>query len=302
MPRLIRYLEEPVVTTSIFSYYLLCESVARHRKVVLTGQGADEPWAGYARHRVARLLPFLRCLHPLLSDRMLSCFFSADEVLRVKEVLAARTECDTWRALHTLFPGEQREQIRARDARSSDDPLSIYVDFLPANGTAFERLLAFELRSSLPENLLLLGDKLSMAHGLEVRVPLLDQEYLRKVEALPGRLRLRGATSRGAKYLHKRVCAALLPREIIHRPKKGFQSPVETWLRGQLGDHLRRLIEDEDSFTRRYLCVDAARRLISVHSAGHQGNLERQLFAMWVLEEWHRCFPARNHRAAEAQA
>lgn len=291
MPKLVRHLEEPVVTTSIFSFYLLCEQVARHRKVVLTGQGADEPWAGYGRHRVARLLPLLRPLRPLFSKRLLSTMVSADNAERIVAVLTAHGEIERWKALNAAFSPAQRTAISTEAASETDALLEAYLPFLPANGTEFERMLAFEVRSSLPENLLMLADKLSMAHSLEVRVPLLDPLYLATVEKLPQHLRRSLLGKGGGKYLHKAICESLLPAEIVHRPKKGFQTPVEVWMRGELGHHLFALVSDQSSFTRRYLSIDVVRDLIAAHGGGEQGNLERQLFAIWVLEEWYRAFP-----------
>ena len=291
MPKLVRHLEEPVVTTSIFSFYLLCEEVARHRKVVLTGQGADEPWAGYGRHRFARMLPALRLLRPLLRPALLKTVMSADEAERVAAVLSAKDEVGRWKAFNATFTSIERTRITASDTSATEDLLASYLPFLPRNGTEFERMLAFEVRSSLPDNLLMLADKLSMAHSLEVRVPLLDPLYLSTVEQLPQHLRRRLWSKGGGKYLHKKVCEALLPPQIVHRPKKGFQTPVEVWMRGELGQYLHRLVSDADSFARRHLSVEAVRDLISAHGHGRSGNLERQLFAIWVLEEWYRAFP-----------
>ncbi len=291
MPRLIRHLEEPVVTTSLFSFYLLCEEVARHRKVVLTGQGADEPWAGYGRHRVCRLLPLLRPLAPLFNSNLLSLVISHDDAERVRKVLGARTEIARWRTLNAIFSDTERAALTSCRANDTDALLAGYLPFLPENGTDFERLLAFEVRSSLPENLLMLADKLSMAHSLEVRVPLLDSDYLSTVEMLPQHLRRGLWTAGSAKLLHKEVCKILLPAEIVQRPKKGFQTPFETWMRGELGEHLLAMVCDSNSFTRRHLSIDAVRDLIGAHVRGRRGNLERQLFAIWTLEEWHRAFP-----------
>ena len=156
--------------------------------------------------------------------------------------------------------------------------------------TTKQRLLALEVRSSLPDNLLLLGDKLSMASGLEVRVPFLDPRYLEKIEMLPGSLRRGGLLSQHGKMLHKTVCGALLPKEIVLRPKKGFQTPIERWMKLDLGHYLYEIIDQTGSFSRKFLEVDYAKDLIERHRSGRHGNLERQLFAIWILEEWYRVF------------
>jgi asparagine synthase (glutamine-hydrolysing) len=296
MPKLVRHLEEPVVTTSVFSYFLLCEQVAKHRKVVLTGQGADEPWGGYNRHRAASLLPAMRRASRALPKGIIRKALGYDVSERLFDALAAEGDVATWRALHTLFPGESTDDVRPESEWIESRPaltdtlLEDYCPLLPANGGLFDRQLALDTRTSLPENLLMLADKLSMAHGLEVRVPLLDKDYLRVVESLPARLKRHGLLGGHGKYLHKLACLELLPRSIVYRRKKGFQTPIEEWLRGELGDHIEALAADSGSFARQWVGVDFVRKLVQRHRSRSSGNLERQLFAIWMLEEWARAF------------
>ena len=291
MPTVVRHLEEPVVTSSVFSFYLLCESVAKYRKVVLSGQGADEPWGGYGRHQVAALeailAPIIRATNNVLPSKLQK----NDTWKRLLEAYSSQDELKKIIGLHTLFPGSERGQIREVSGNSETYfYLGRLLNALPDNGTFFERLLALEVRSSLPDNLLLLGDKLSMASGLEVRVPFLDPRYLEKIEMLPGSLRRGGLLSQHGKMLHKTVCGALLPKEIVLRPKKGFQTPIERWMKLDLGHYLYEIIDQTGSFSRKFLEVDYAKDLIERHRSGRHGNLERQLFAIWILEEWYRVF------------
>lgn len=288
MRALIRHLEEPVVTTSLFSYFLLCEAVAKHRKVVLSGQGADEPWGGYGRHRVAALRHLLVPLMAVMPERLPGLGQLGESWSRLRAALRPSGEAERWAALHMLFSDPDRAWIRpgSPPGQAGAEALAPLAAVLPENGDSLERLLAMETRSSLPDNLLMLGDKLSMAWGLEVRVPLLDVDYLRLVEATPGHRRRGGLLAGNGKSLHKEVCRSLLPSEIVNRPKKGFQSPIAAWLREHLGEHVAEMIERPGSFTRSYLDITAARSLLNRHRAARSGSLERQLFALWVLEEW----------------
>lgn len=288
MRALVRHLEEPVVTTSLFSYFLLCEAVAKHRKVVLSGQGADEPWGGYGRHRVAALKPLYAPIGALLPERLPAFHGFQDRWSRLRKAVQPGPEPERWANLHMLFDDVDRRLIRAGSTPGYEgaNALSQLLGVLPTNGNFLERLLAMETRSSLSDNLLMLGDKLSMAWGLEVRVPLLDNDYMRLVEATPGKWRRGGWLAGDGKSLHKEVSRFLLPKTIVDRPKKGFQSPIANWLRKNLGRHVGDLLEAPRSFTRAYLSLDAARALVQRHIAGEKGSLERQLFALWVLEEW----------------
>ena len=107
---------------------------------------------------------------------------------------------------------------------------------------------------------------------------------------LPGKLRRGGIFAQKGKSLHKTICNRLLPREISLRPKKGFQTPIEIWLKQDLGNHLYDLIDQSTSFSRKFLEVNYAKTVIEKHRSGRHGNLERQLFAIWILEEWYRVF------------
>jgi asparagine synthase (glutamine-hydrolysing) len=298
MPTVVRHVEEPLVTTSMFAYFLLCREVVKHRKVVLTGQGADEPWGGYGRHRVAALMPFLSPFSSLvrrlpddvpLPGRLRR---RRETLRRVREALAPDDEVGRILGLHALFPGGERDAVRPRSGHARE-AVARALRFAP-RGTFLERSLAWETRTSLPDNLLLLGDKLSMAVGLEVRVPLLDAPYLQRVERLPGAWRRGGPGAREGKILHKAVCAGLLPDEIVRRPKKGFPSPIDDWLRARVGDAIADLVNDPRSFTRTWLDRQAVLDLLAVHRRGDSGSLERQLFAVWMLEEWSRAFLTPN--------
>lgn len=288
MRALIRHLEEPVVTTSLFSYFLLCQAVAQHRKVVLSGQGADEPWGGYGRHRVAALHSLLG-VTGYLPERLPILKRYQDLWSRLRDAANGGSEQERWAALHMLFDRSDRANIRQRSAPgvAGAAALGDVSSSLPRDASALERLLAMETRTSLPDNLLMLGDKLSMAWGLEVRVPLLDPDYLKAVESTPGHWRRGGLLARTGKVLHKEVCRSLLPDAIVNRTKKGFQSPIATWLTDHLGEHLAIMIDRPQSFTRAYLDIATARTLLSKHREGRSGSLERQLFALWVLEEWY---------------
>jgi asparagine synthase (glutamine-hydrolysing) len=290
MSDLIRHVEEPLATTSMFSYFLLCREVAKHRKVVLSGQGADEPWGGYVRHQVSALSKFLDPISRVLPRDILALGPYRDRWRRLKEASTKRNELGKWIGLQSIFPLEERSAIRPGTLLYQKKMLGMLGDvaaFLPADGLSLERLLAMETRTGLPDNLLLLGDKLSMAWGLEVRVPLLDSQYLNVVESIPGYLRRGGLFASRGKLLHKRVCRSLLSSEIVDRKKKGFQSPVGSWFRGQIGSHLSDLVESANSFTRAYLNLHAVRQTIVDHRNGTRGSLELQLFTIWILELWH---------------
>jgi asparagine synthase (glutamine-hydrolysing) len=140
-----------------------------------------------------------------------------------------------------------------------------------------------ELRSSLPDELLMYSDKISMAHGLEVRVPYLDHELVEYVECLDASFKVRYGTR---KWLHRRVAARQLPSEILKRKKKGFAcNVVDEWFRASLSRRMNDIFLDRGSLIYRYVRQDFVQRLLSDHRSGKE-DYHKLLFSLIVLEEF----------------
>jgi asparagine synthase (glutamine-hydrolysing) len=127
------------------------------------------------------------------------------------------------------------------------------------------------------------ADKLSMAHGLELRVPFLDQDIVEYVERLPASLKVRNGVG---KWLHKRVCREFLPKEVVNRRKRGFaMNIVDDWFRDALGGTMADTFEDDSASIYQFLRPAAVRQLYADHSEGRRDN-HKVLFSLIVLEEW----------------
>jgi asparagine synthase (glutamine-hydrolysing) len=140
-----------------------------------------------------------------------------------------------------------------------------------------------EVRSTLPDELLMYADKLSMAHGLELRVPYLAKDVVEYVERLPARFKVRHGAR---KWLHRRVAETFLPASIMKRPKRGFAvNVVDDWFRSAVGTTLADTLLDGGSRMYRYLRPGPVRRLFDDHAAGLQDN-HKVLFSLIVFEQW----------------
>ena len=140
-----------------------------------------------------------------------------------------------------------------------------------------------EVRSTLPDELLMYADKLSMAHGLELRVPYVDKEIVEYVERLPANLKVRNGSQ---KWLHRQVCRTYLPDSILKRPKRGFAvNVVDEWFRGILDSKMADTLLDRGSRIYQYLRPTAVRELFEQHACGQQNNY-KILFSLVVFEEW----------------
>jgi asparagine synthase (glutamine-hydrolysing) len=140
-----------------------------------------------------------------------------------------------------------------------------------------------EIRSTLPDELLMYADKLSMAHSLEVRVPYLDKEIVEYVERLPANLKVRNGSG---KWLHRQVCQKLLPTEILKRKKRGFAvNVVDDWFRGAGGRKMEEILLDRKSQIYSYLQPSAVKQIFEEHRSGQNDN-HKVLFSLVVFEEW----------------
>jgi asparagine synthase (glutamine-hydrolysing) len=139
-----------------------------------------------------------------------------------------------------------------------------------------------ELRSSLPDELLMYGDKLSMAHGLEARVPYLDREIVEYVQRLGADFKVRNGSR---KWLHRQVCGQFLPKAVIQRKKRGFAvNVVDDWFRSALQGKVNDYLRDPKSLMYRFLRPDVACRLLDEHQAKRQDN-HKMLFSLIVFEQ-----------------
>jgi len=291
LPRIVSSLEEPVATSSIVPMYFVCQRARQDVKVALVGQGPDELFGGYTRHLGVRYGEYWRRTPEWLRRGLEAGVrrLPRNEALkRGVNSLGVEDQMRRYQSVFSISPGEDVDSLFAPGTLpegSGDRVRAIWGELLPEMEGADE-LGAFqvlELRSSLPDELLMYADKLSMAHGLEVRVPYLDREIVEYVEELPARFKVRYGQR---KWLHKRVCARFLPASILRRKKRGFAvNVVDDWFHATLDSKLGGYLLDRSSLMFKYLQPDAVRRLLDEHRSGLNDN-HKMLFSLVVFEEW----------------
>jgi asparagine synthase (glutamine-hydrolysing) len=291
LPKIVDVLEEPVATSSIVPMYFVCQRAREVVKVALIGQGPDEMFGGYNRHLGVRYGAAWRTLPRWAqgAGNALARFLPNQE--SVKRSQYSLNEADQLRRFQQIFsivPGAALDGL-------------FQPGLLPhgADGTAFscweeyrtamvglDELNAFqllELRSSLPDELLMYGDKLSMTHALEVRVPYLDRELVEHVQRLGASFKVRHGVR---KWLHRRVGRQFLPAEVMRRKKRGFASNVvDDWFRESLGGRINEYLADDQSLIFRYLRPGSVKEMLGQHAAGRE-NHHKILFSLVVLEQW----------------
>lgn len=290
--RSVRAVEEPCGTASAPAAMELSAFTARSVKVVLSGQGADEPWGGYQRHQAAALLglvdrvpsaartPLQAVAHALPRNerakraaRLLDAEAGVDRLLSIFEI----TSPELRRAL--LPHGDPAAGKDERKARAQE----VIADV--GDRDLLDQALYLDTHLFLPDQLLVWGDKTSMASSLEQRVPFLDQELMAFVERIPARTRMRGARR---KWLYRRAMAGLVPPVVLKRKKHPFATPYDDWLRSGLGDEVRKRFASDGPLAE---TIDAATvaRLVDAHQAGRADH-KRILYCLLELSQWHREF------------
>jgi asparagine synthase (glutamine-hydrolysing) len=142
------------------------------------------------------------------------------------------------------------------------------------------------MRASLPDDLLMVCDKTSMANSLETRVPFLDYRLVEFVESLPPSLKLRGFTG---KYLHKKACEKWLPKQDVHRKKKGFANPIDEWLRLRMRGFVEDSLCGPQSSIGTYFEQSYIRQMLKDDREGRE-DLRRHIYLLVSFELWHRSF------------
>jgi len=291
LPLSVWHLEEPVAMDSTLAYYKVCALARQSVKVVLTGQGADEPFAGYPRHVGERYGELFRRLPGAARTGVIAPlverlprteqFKRAVRSLGIDDVRRRRA------AIWTIMDADFKGRLYRDDWAPPDDLHAGELWEEDVHGLdGLSQMLYLDSRLSLSDNLLTYGDKMAMAVSLEARVPFLDLELMRLVESLPPHLKIHGRTR---KYVLKRALAKWVPTEVIRRKKIPFRPPIDQWLRTDLRSHVADLLLDRDSGCTKYFERKQVQRMIEDHADGRQ-DYKRALLSLLVFELWHGLF------------
>jgi len=295
LTKIVSCLEEPIASSSIVPMYFVCQRARQDVKVALVGQGPDELFGGYTRHLGVRYGGYWRAL-PEWTRKLISVLIAAkprnETLKRGVYSLNVTDRMKRYQHIFSLLPGEKIGglfQDSLLPAHADDAILECWADLVPLmeNTDELGGFQFLEIRSSLPDELLMYADKLSMAHSLEVRVPYLDREIVEYVERLNAGFKVRHGVR---KWIHRKVCRDYLPQEIIKRKKRGFAvNVVDDWFRSSLNSKLDSYLLDESSRIYQYLRPQAVRQLYQDHQSRKSDN-HKLLFSLVVFEQWLRSF------------
>jgi asparagine synthase (glutamine-hydrolysing) len=291
LPKIVATLEEPIATSSIVPMYFVCQRARRDVKVALVGQGPDELFGGYRRHLGVRYGALWAGLPGWMRAPISSTIAALPRNEMLKRgvySLAIPDRMRRYQNVLSLLPEDQVEGLFQKGILSPEAGSAILTSWqdmgeLMSGTDELGGLQFLEVRSTLPDELLMYADKLSMAHGLELRVPFVDKEIVEYVERLPGSLKVRNGSR---KWLHRQVCRMFLPESIVKRPKRGFAgNVVDDWFRGVIDNKMADMLLDRGSKIYQYLSPAPVGELFKQHSSGRNDN-HKILFSLTLFEHW----------------
>ena len=296
LPDLIWHMDEPVADAAFITTYLVSKFARQDVTVILSGVGGDELFGGYKRYMdesyrgryqliprilrrhviepIARRLPSDRH-SPLLNKLRLARAFVLADSLGFEDRYRRYMEVfDTAERADLLLNAAPAEDCIARGfaGTRSKDPL--------------RRLMDVDLATQMPEDLLMLTDKMSMAVSLECRVPLLDQRLVKLAARMPARTRIQGSN---LKHTMKLAMSDILPQNILYREKRGFGAPIGAWFKSELAPMLREMLSESTLSRRGLLDPKAVARVVQQHER-QEADRTDHLLALVSLEIWCRMY------------
>jgi len=302
LPKLVYHMDEPAIDMAIPSY-LVSQAARETLRVMLSGMGGDEVFAGYPRQMAMKIAgafdpvpgmlrrPLMKTLERTLPGGMPGRLtaplrnakkFARSAGLEFEERYLGYGTYFTDDAKQQLYSDDMRVMTRGLDAYAAHRRYFARVE----NAAPLNRLLYVDLKTFLPCLNLITTDKTSMAANLEVRVPFLNRHLIEFAARMPPELKLRGFKR---KYILKRALEKVLPRDVVWRKKAGFGAPIRAWLRGPLRPLVDDLLSQETIQRRGLFRADEVRRIVDANLSGRE-DYNLQVFQLLMLELWQRQF------------
>jgi asparagine synthase (glutamine-hydrolysing) len=306
LPKLIWFMDEPIADSAFVTTYLVSKLAAESVKVILSGVGGDELFGGYRRYLSDRFMPYYNLLPPTVRKKWLPALLAGipqdrhskwENYFRLANAFVRSADLPSaqrYTSYVTLFSPEVRSVLSKNgDSMANsiagngfnDETLARY--FAKCRGSdSLNQIIYVDLKTSLPDDLLLLTDKMTMAASIECRAPFVDHELVELASRIPSRLKVRGFSM---KYLLKKAVEPWLPKEILQRKKRGFGAPMGAWLRDDLSSLVRDTLSESQVKKRGLLNSQVIEDRIRSHNA-HQSDETDSLLALVNLELWCRTF------------
>jgi asparagine synthase (glutamine-hydrolysing) len=298
IPQYVWHMEEPVCEPPAIAMYYVSKLARNYVKVLLSGEGGDEAFAGYSNYRNLVWLERVKRGLPSLNRAFAQGLSLANSVFHLRQAAkyvplmnepfpsyyCSRTSNAyryTGNGLGEVYATDFAQTI---DREHSLEPLRKLQEHVRDKNT-LNAMLYIDTKTWLPDDLLIKADKMTMANSIELRVPLLDHQVIEFAASLPPDFKLRGFRT---KYILKKALSEKIPKAIRDRKKTGFPVPYESWLRNDLKDFVWDVLMDRKSINRGFFRKDTLEGLLRANSNGT--NYSKEIFSLLSLELWQRTF------------
>lgn len=299
LERMVAQLDEPLADPAPLNVLYISQLAREHGiKVLLSGAGGDDLFTGYRRHRALMAERWWSWLPGPMRQGLVKATGTLDQRSSLGRRLAklfsgAGLDGDArlvnyfrWTNRADLEPLYSAEFRAALGESRAEAPMLEFLRDLPPETSRLERMLALEQRFFLADHNLLYTDKMSMAAGVEVRVPFLDLDLVEFASRIPDRFKQRGSQG---KWVLKKAMEPYLPREVIYRPKTGFGAPLRRWMRHELRELLGDLLSEASLHRRGLFDPAAVQRLIADNDVGRV-DASYSLLSLLCIEIWCRTY------------
>lgn len=298
LPKYVWHMEEPVCEPPAIALYYVSKMARKYVKVLLSGEGGDEAFAGYNNYRSIIWMERLKRICPPLNSTMswgisrLNSWVHSARLAKYAPLMSATFPQYYYSRTSTPYRysgngiGElfSTDFIQSIDKEFSVEPVRKLFSAVK-NESVLDQMLYIDTKTWLPDDLLIKADKMTMANSLELRVPLLDHRLLEFAASLPPHYKLKGFTM---KYIWKKALSKRVPDAILKRKKAGFPVPYESWLRNEFRDEIRAILTDRRTIQRGYFQKAGVEQLINANV--EHGTYSKEIFSLVTLELWHRMF------------
>lgn len=300
LDELVAHFDEPFGDASAIPTWYVSQMARRHVTVVLSGDGGDELFGGYDRYLPHPMVARFDRYSPRVLRRVAAIAAAAlPHGVRGKNFLrhVSRNEHGRYLDAIRFFSTEEKASLLTPGVRDRlgalDAEARLGQHFAPyAHLPWASQMMHFDADTYLPEDVLVKVDRMSMAHSIESRVPLLDNEVVAFAATLPAHFKLKDGRR---KHVLKEVAARLLPRDLVDRRKQGFGVPIGVWFRGNLRELFADTLLSARSLSRGYFDPGFVRRIVDEHVSGRRDHTLR-LWQLVVFERWHDQYLDRTSR------
>ncbi|WP_321391009.1 asparagine synthase (glutamine-hydrolyzing) [uncultured Desulfuromusa sp.] len=295
IPQYIRHMDEPVTEAAAISLYYVSKLAREQVVVCLSGEGSDELFAGYDFYAYNLAIEKMRSLLGMSGSSMFSAL--GRKISRSQKINKYLDMLE--KPFEERYKGISSYDVSVKNSlyqknffpvvKQGNTQLGDFLQTLNDKSKSWDplsRMLYFDTKTWLVDDLLIKADRMSMATSIELRVPFLDHRLVELAASIPSKYKMRGFNP---KYVLKQLLKSRLPESIIKRKKMGFPTPLETMFRGDLYDYAHDTLLSEQSVNRGYFDRTAIESLLADHRGGKAQN-HREIWQLVVLEEWHRQF------------